>query len=299
MKTMILSAALWAALTSVAWAQVDWVPAPRGGLPMGVVEAGRERNGEAVYVCRSRLRDGVHLGKLVGRVCYIGWGGREMAERRYEVLTFRGSGGSQWVSASRGIPRHAVRGGHEPAGELYVCRAHYRDGLHLGKALGPTCYIAWGDREVPVKKFEVLVGHGLTWVQGQGGPPPPGTVVGGGVRGGRLYVCRGRHHKGLVLGKFWQGRCHVGWHGKAVALKHYDFLVEPRGGRGLRWVEPRGHHQPRNCVGGGHTQAGSQCVCRARHAGGMHAGKTHQGRCHIGWRGKELSLDHYQVLVQD
>jgi len=52
------------------------------------VAGGRER-GRVLYICRASYKGGMHPGKVVSRKCNIGWGGKEVALSKYEVLTRR------------------------------------------------------------------------------------------------------------------------------------------------------------------------------------------------------------------
>jgi hypothetical protein len=91
----------------------------------------------------------------------------------------------QWQTARNGaIPAGAVIAGHEhpPGNEtLYICRAHYRNGLHPGKirpAFG-GCNIGWGGQERMVRRYEVLVSSGTRSTQGEPHPgpgPAPGSI---------------------------------------------------------------------------------------------------------------------------
>jgi len=66
-----------------------------------------------------------------------------------------------WVSASNGyLPQNAVQGGHEASGQaLYVCRAQYNGGVHIGKfrADWRGCNIPFAGREITVNNYEVMV----------------------------------------------------------------------------------------------------------------------------------------------
>lgn len=67
---------------------------------------------------------------------------------------------SRWIGASNGyLPPNAFQGGHEANGTpLYVCRAHYNGGVHIGKfrADWRGCNIPWGGREITVNSYQVL-----------------------------------------------------------------------------------------------------------------------------------------------
>ena len=51
------------------------------------VKGGVHKNGTNMYICRAHMGDGVHPGKLYGKTCYIGWGGKEHAVTKYEYFT--------------------------------------------------------------------------------------------------------------------------------------------------------------------------------------------------------------------
>ncbi|CAN0463534.1 unnamed protein product, partial [Discosporangium mesarthrocarpum] len=54
-------------------------------LPKGTFIGGQEP-GRRLAVCRASHRGGWHPGKLVAGKCNIGWGGKEIARTRYQVL---------------------------------------------------------------------------------------------------------------------------------------------------------------------------------------------------------------------
>jgi len=54
-------------------------------VPPGAIAGGGE-NGRPLFICRAAHEGGLHPGKVVGRNCNFGWGGREILSERYEVL---------------------------------------------------------------------------------------------------------------------------------------------------------------------------------------------------------------------
>jgi hypothetical protein len=54
---------------------------------------------------------------------------------------------------------------------------------------------------------------------------------------------------------------------------------------------------PRNAVIGGGQSDADFYVCRAYYNGGLHPGKLYRDHCNIGWGGREIINDHYEVLV--
>jgi hypothetical protein len=135
--------------------QGRWVPAANGVIPRGAVQGGVEANGQPLFVCRASYNGGVHVGKVVGPNCNIGWGGAEVTLPQYEVLVGRSN---RWVPASGGVtPPNAIQGGQEANGTiLFICRANYNGGVHVGKVVGTNCNIGWGGAEVTLPQYEVL-----------------------------------------------------------------------------------------------------------------------------------------------
>lgn len=70
-----------------------WFKASNGVLPKQKgfvpIEVGQEGN-QILYVCRANHKKGVHPGKIVGKNCNFGWGGKEVFVPNYEVLMFNG-----------------------------------------------------------------------------------------------------------------------------------------------------------------------------------------------------------------
>lgn len=56
---------------------------------------------------------------------------------------------------------------------------------------------------------------------------------------------------------------------------------------------------PENAVAGGEENGKILYVCRAENEGAKHPGKLLEGHCNIGWGGKELVLDSYDILVNN
>jgi len=148
------------------------------------------------------------------------------------------------------------------------------------------------------------VGLELIWSGGASGPPPQGgqPLLAGfvnGQPGGPLPVCRAAHQGGVHPGKFWQGRCYIGWGGQEVAVERFDVLFfRPAPNQGqLAWVNADGRTPPNAVIGG--QESGRQLgVCRVPQPNGWHPGKLIDGRCSIGFGGREVVLAQYQALTQ-
>jgi hypothetical protein len=201
------------------------------------------------------------------------------------------AGGARWEPAPGGrVPAGALAAGRAQGQELYVCKASYKNGEHVGKVFNRACHIGWGGEEVVLHDFQVLVEPGgVSWLDPRRRPARP---VGGSVDGRRLLVCRARHQNGVHYGKEYEGRCHIGWGGREVAVDRYQILSAP----GARWVRSSGA-APAGAVGGAAAQGREMFVCRARMPDGVHPGKLWEGSCHIGWGGREKKADSFEVLV--
>ncbi|MFH1058797.1 MAG: DM9 repeat-containing protein [Pseudomonadota bacterium] len=132
----------------------------------------------------------------------------------------------------------------------------------------------------------------LTWVRYKG-RLPEGAVRAGFVPESDLYVCRGKHRDGVHPGKFFNGRCNVGWGGHEVSLEDFEILVDRDQ---VRWV-PESPQPPAWLFAAGQGPAGELAVCRVFHRDGVHIGELRQGRCSIGWGGRELGVAPFELLV--
>ncbi len=134
----------------------QWMPASGAYLPPGAVQGGTEANGQPLFICRAPYQGGNHLGKVVAGRCNIGYAGAEVGVAQFEVLV--GPAG-RWVGASNGyVPPGAMVGGNESNGQpLYICRAGYRGGTHVGKVVGNSCNFGFGGAEIAVPQYEVLL----------------------------------------------------------------------------------------------------------------------------------------------
>ncbi|KAF8728510.1 hypothetical protein AX14_006535 [Amanita brunnescens Koide BX004] len=129
-----------------------------------LVEGGREKNGEPLYIVRAHCKNGIHPGKAGRHLndAHIPWGGKEELLHRYEILV-GDPRGVRWISMSGKVDDHLgaipVEGGREKNGEpLYIARAYYKDGIHPGKAGRhlEDAHIPWGGKENLVHKYEIL-----------------------------------------------------------------------------------------------------------------------------------------------
>lgn len=132
-----------------------------------------------------------------------------------------------WVPAGGGNgPAGAVQGGGEGDHAIFICRAPWQGGVHVGKVVGTTCNFGWGGQEITVPSYEVLVGALWRWVPASGGSVPPLAVVGGHeANGSPQYVCRAYYNGGMHPGKVVGANCNIGWGGAEVTLPTYEVLT--------------------------------------------------------------------------
>lgn len=143
---------------------VKWVPAANGMVPANAIIGGNE-SGRTLPVCRASYQQGVHPGKVVGKNCNFGYGGKEVLASQYEVLVGNSSVLIQipqlvrWVTVQRGyVPPGAFFGAYEPGRpNMSICQAAYQGGVHVGKVVEGNCNFGYGGREVLSPQYAVLV----------------------------------------------------------------------------------------------------------------------------------------------
>lgn len=145
--------------SNFASAQLEWVEFD-GELPSNAVIGGVETH-RSLAVCRCNYKGAMHPGKVVERRCNIGWGGKEVGLKRFEVLVNKGVVELDWLKTDGKIPDHAIQAGDEKGKPLYVGRAHHANGTHPGKVFKAVsksiCNIGYGGKEITFKTYEVLV----------------------------------------------------------------------------------------------------------------------------------------------
>jgi len=138
------------------------------------------------------------------------------------------------------------------------------------------------------------------------GKVPQGSLKGGHngpiepVPNDSLYVCRGNYKNSVHPGKLWKSWCHIGWGGKEVLLDTFEVLTTKPGRLGLKWVPT---YSAKDAVQGGYNDMSEGFggyplfICRVSYQNGVHPGKLWKGNCNIGWGGKEIPFDKYEVLT--
>ena len=297
----MLAACLTALALMSGSASAVWVGTSGSNIPAGTMQGGNEADGTPLYLCRANFgapgNPGVHPGKTRKEFngCNIGWGGAERAVANYEVLV-------EWQATSgSNIPADAVQGGQENEGPLYICRANYQGGVHMGKTRKAfnACNIGYGGQEVAVSTYEVMVEKVGVWVATSGANIPANALQGGHEANGMpLYLCRANYgatgnlgvHPGKTRKEF--NGCNIGWGGAERAVANYEVLVG--------WKDTSGSNIPANAVQGGQENEGPLYICRANYQGGVHMGKTRRAfnACNFGYGGKEIQGGTYQVLIK-
>lgn len=140
-------------------AQLEWVTFG-GELPEKAVIGGVETH-RGLAVCRCDYKGAMHPGKVVGKACNIGWGGKEIIIKDFEVLVNKGVVDLTWLKTNGSLPENAIQAGTERGKGLYVGRTFHKNGTHPGKVFNVgrnyICNIGWGGKELTYKTFEVLV----------------------------------------------------------------------------------------------------------------------------------------------
>lgn len=128
-----------------------------------------------------------------------------------------------------------------------------------------------------------------------------GAVVGGQVGAQAMMLCRARHQGGLHPGKVWAGNCYIGYGGREVAVADFDILTRSVPQQYAPsfpdvWREPAAI-DPKMSFIAGNEGAQPMRPCRAPLQDGVHSGKEVAGKCNIGWGGKEIVVEKYEILV--
>lgn len=158
------------------------------------------------------------------------------------VTTSQAEAGLRWVWAKNGrIPPMSVKGGKENRGILYICRAHFRGGIHPGKVVNFKCNIGWGGREYTISRFQVLAGKApIKWVgspiRSRSSLPAPSNskfvpgaasknvfykfIGGKEANGTPLAICRVNYRTlGSHPGKVVNGNCNFGYGGREIVWR--------------------------------------------------------------------------------
>jgi len=150
-------------------------------------------------------------------------------------------------------------------------------------------------------KEEEIIKAAYEWVSAHNGHVPMGSLKGGYEYGMTLYVCRASYHDSVHPGKLRSdfGGCLIPFGGHEILMTSYEMLVV-NDMHVLDWASPRFEAVPKNAVvGGKESNSATLYVCRAFYNDGLHPGKIRAefGGCNIGWGGDEITIRHYEVLI--
>jgi hypothetical protein len=310
-------------------AHADWISSQGDNIPpKDAAVGGYEKSGEPLFICRAEYKGAIHPGKFRKGLggCRIGWGDQEIPVPTYETMTlpWKPEKGGDIDSSGSGT---AVSGGIENNQPLYICRANYQGGMHIGKLRKDFggCRISWNNKEHSVAAYEVLhavpnVSTGCPtpvsftplpsctpsplpqkpcvqeWVSSNIAAIPPDAVIGGYEQSGEpLFICRAVYKGAAHIGKIRKGfgGCKFGWGGQEITVPTYETMTLP-------WKkETNGDVDvSHGAVCGGVENNQPLYICRANYQGGMHIGKLRKdfGGCRISWGGKEIPVTDYEVL---
>lgn len=137
----------------------------------------------------------------------------------------------------------------------------------------------------------------IGWVPVKDGKFPANAIVAGGSAAVPIRICGNRMQDGQVHpGKEHRGNCYIPYGDKELKSP----VVAVLAGEGATWVAAKaGTPVPAGTVPSGGVAAGVPLhFCRAKLTDGqVHAGKEWRGRCYIGFGGKELQVEAYELLT--
>jgi hypothetical protein len=320
----VAAAPTGAPATVPAPSQIAWAATSGGNIPATAVAAGKEANGQALFLCRAKYGpdNGVHPGKTsrVLNGCNIGWGGREVAVAQYEVAVSVPAGATWQPTTGANIPATAIIGGQEAAGVLAICRANHQGGVHPGKTSRVLngCNIGWGGREVAISQYEVLVMAS----QAVAPVPAPATVATASAPATVATApviapqpnpsLQGAAKNASDLARNAAAKlanAHIAASAKQADVQYSDNQIQIAKSEVAK-VNGRaakvGTQQPLRWVKGANTGlafAGKEsngsrlALCRASYNGGVFPGKVVNKACNIGFNGEEIAVADYESAV--
>jgi len=133
-----------------------WVVAENGQLPRGALAAGNENN-QPTAACRILVQGALYAGRVANGACRAGLMGREIADKRYEVLVAEPRA-VVWLHSAQidRLPPGAIAGGYEPGPRVNIlCRTQLPIGMVPGRFAGKGCIVSNANGEVTMSSFEV------------------------------------------------------------------------------------------------------------------------------------------------
>lgn len=139
----------------------------------------------------------------------------------------------------------------------------------------------------------------LDWVPFNG-EIPDNVVIGGVENHINLPVCRANYKGAKHPGKVFANACNIGYGGAEKVIKDFEILVN-NGVVELDWLKSTGPNLPEHAIKGGTENGLALYIGRAIHKGGTHPGKIFKAGnyiCNIGYGGKEITYETFEVLVE-
>lgn len=147
--------------------------------------------------------------------------------------------GLNWVpvTAHSGVPPNAVVAGRDVDGaQIFVGRAYHEGDTIPAKAIPSknVAYVPYNGQEIAKSEWQMLTGHGFSWVtSGSGHVPPEAVVAGHQSNGEPLYVGRASINGALTTGKVHPSHncIYVPFGGLEHSVHQYEVLIAPRRGK--------------------------------------------------------------------
>lgn len=155
---------------------------------------------------------------------------------------------------------------------MFFNHSAFHEGDQLPAKVIPSkqaCYVSHNGLEIFKPNYELLSGHGFTWVGSSNGHVPAGAVLAGNTSGGEpLFIGRAHHEGSLTPGKIHRahGCIYIPFNGREESILHYEVLVSQNR---ADWVHASSHGPlPLNAIFVGNDSDGSPIyVGRAFHNG--------------------------------
>ncbi|PZC85670.1 hypothetical protein B5X24_HaOG215940 [Helicoverpa armigera] len=118
----------------------------------------------------------------------------------------------------------------------------------------------------------------------------------GGFQNEPIYIARAEHIRSVNPGKFVPsaGRAFIPWGGREHSTSRFEILC----GYNAMWVKTRNNQIPHNAfIGGSEVMNRPVYISRAKVNGNLICGKAFAHHAYLPYRGKEIKIDSYEILV--
>ncbi|QBR84136.1 DUF3421 domain-containing protein [Legionella israelensis] len=201
--------------------------------------------------CRVNLNGQIYVGKLFNNNCLIAYHKKEKAYRDFQSLNLVPELQSRYQLKkidndlrSRGLIWKSINGnnnafiagyfGNDP---VYICRALYKEGYHVGQCLNDQCVITYAGKAIVVDQFQILTANNpdkLQWLDesmmfaynnkalSTGFEPIRPNKENSEIRD--LYSCRTIYNNRIHIGKMISGQCNIAFEGNEITLRSAQVL---------------------------------------------------------------------------